>query len=496
MAIEVQIGNQVLEFPETMTQDEIKQVLREQFSKQPQPVQQVVQEPTRLGNAMQGIKGFGGPESFLGPEELAITPREAIAGVAKAAPYAAAFTPIGLAGQAAITGVSRVAEGLAEEERLPEALKAGAIAAGTESTIGKALKLTKPALKQIAKFATRAEKGVIDEAIKKPILTKIEPKTNIDTSEQIKNAITILNRKKSRDYEKALTKVSEAAKGKVADTKNVNKIIKEDKLDRQGIKRLLLAGRSKVKKFDPNAVDKFIAGKELTFDEAKNVNSVLSDVLRSTTIEPVDKLKIGKLKDSLYKSMEIYPGFKELNKKYAKQATLVQGIEKNLGKDISESKVNTLTNDVIKRLKDKRQTKSRAINLLSDLDKEIKAKGKRSIVNQIEANALQDSISQSIAKKPGLRDLLLTTGLIGGAAVAPEYAIPLAAGKAAQMAIQQEPVARAALRAAQEGVKVPAVLPRIAAKAPAIAVTPIQRQESGSLQPQSLEEIKQERRIK
>ena len=35
-------------------------------------------------------------------------------------------------------------------------------------------------------------------------------------------------------------------------------------------------------------------------------------------------------------------------------------------------------------------------------------------------------------------------------------------------------------------------LPKVAAK----AVTPIQRQESGSLQPQSLEEIKQERRIK
>ena len=74
--------------------------------------------------------------------------------------------------------------------------------------------------------------------------------------------------------------------------------------------------------------------------------------------------------------------------------------------------------------------------------------------------------------------------------------MPLAGAKIGQMAIQSGPVARATLRAAQEGVKVPAVLPRIAAKAPAMAVTPIQRQESGSLQPQSLEEIKQERRIK
>ena len=133
------------------------------------------------------------------------------------------------------------------------------------------------------------------------------------------------------------------------------------------------------------------------------------------------------------------------------------------------------------------------MELLKDLDKEIKAKGKRSVVNQIEANAVQDSISQSIAKKPGLRDMFLTTAAIGGAAAAPEYALPIAAGKAAQIAIQQEPVARAALRAAQEGVKVPAVIPRITAKAPAMAATPIEREESGGIAPRTLQQIKKER---
>lgn len=464
---------------------------------QPEPVQPVAQEPTRLASAMQAIKGFGGPESFLGPEELAVTPREAVAGVAKVAPYAALpFAGIGLAGQAGITGVSRVVEGLAEQERLPEALKAGAIAAGTESVIGKALKLSKPALKQIAKFATRAEKGVIDEAIKKPILTKIEPKTNIDTSNQIKTFLAILNRKKSRIYDRALTKVSEDAKKQVTDTSNISKIIKDYDYNKAGIRDLLSVTRAKTKKYNQNAVDKFIAGKELTFDEAKSVNSVLADVLRSTTIEPIDKITIGKLKDGLYKSMEVYPGFKELNKKYAKQTNLVKDIEKNLGKDISETKVNTLTNDVIKKLKEKRQTKIRTMDLLKDLDKEVKAKGKRSVVNQIEANAVQDSISQSIAKKEGLKEAALTGAAIFGSLASPEIGVPLAIAKGTQWGLTREPVARAALRAAQEGVQVPQVVPRLAAKAPAQAVTPIQRQESGSLQPQSLEKIKQERRIK
>ena len=442
-------------------------------------IEQAQPEPT----IMEKIRGI----SPL--EVIKETPKQVATDIARLAPIAAALTPMGLARQAGVTAVSRAGRGLLEGEEAPEALKAGAISGTVEAGIGKALKLGKPALKQIAKFATRAEKGVIDEAIKKPILTKIEPKTNIDTSNQIKTSIAILNRKKSRQYDRALTKVSEAAKKQVTDTSNISKIIKDLDLDKAGIRDLLSVTRAKTKKYNQNAIDQFIAGKQLTFDDAKSVNSVLADVLRSTTIEPADKIAIGKLKDGLYKSMEVYPGFKELNKKYAKQTNLVKDIEKNLGKDISETKVNTLTNDVIKRLKEKRQTKSRTMDLLKDLDKEVKAKGKRSVVN-----ALQDSLSQSIGKKAGLKDILLTTGgLVGGYAVAPQLAVPLAGAKLGQMAIQSEPVARAALRAAQEGVKVPAVLPRIAAKAPAMAVTPIERQESGGIAPRSLQQIKKER---
>ena len=445
--------------------------------------QEVAQEPTLI-DKIRGISPL---------EVIKETPKQVATDIARLAPIAAALTPMGLARQAGVTAVSRAGRGLLEGEEAPEAIKRGAISGTVEAGIGKALKLGKPALKQIAKFATRAEKGVIDEAIKKPILTKIEPKTNIDTSNQIKTSLAILNRKKSREYDSALTQVSEAAKKQVTDTSNINKIIKDLDLDKAGVRDLLSLTRAKTKKYNQNAIDQFIAGKQLTFDDAKSVNSVLSDVLRSTTIEPADKIAIGKLKDGLYKSMEVYPGFKELNKKYAKQTNLVKDIEKNLGKDISESKVNTLTNDVIKRLKEKRQTKSRTMDLLKDLDKEIKAKGKRSVVNQIEANALQDSISQSIGKKAGLRDILLTTGLVGGAAVAPELAVPLAGAKLGQMAIQSEPVARAALRAAQEGVQVPQVVPRLAAKVPAMAVTPIERQESGGIAPRSLQQIKKER---
>ena len=455
---------------------------------------EVTPEPT----LMEKIRGISLEDVIKGTGDvIKETPKQVATDIARLTPIAAGFVPgLGLPAQVGITAVSRAGRGLLEGEEAPEALKAGAISGTVEAGIGKALKLTKPALKQVAKFATRAEKGVIDEAIKKPILTKIEPKTNIDTSNQIKISLAILNRKKSRIYDRALTKVSEDAKKQVTDTSNISKIIKDYDYNKAGIRDLLSVTRAKTKKYNQNAVDKFIAGKELTFDEAKSVNSVLADVLQSTTIEPIDKITIGKLKDGLYKSMEVYPGFEELNKKYAKQTKLVKDIEKALGKDIKETKVNTLTNDVIKKLKDKQQTQIGTMNLLKDLDKEVKAKGKRSVVNQIEANAVQNTISESIGKKSGLIDKILPYGLAGTAVVAPEVALPLAGAKIGQMAIQSRPVARAALRAAQEGVQVPQVVPRLAAKVPAMAVTPIERQESGALAPRTLQQIKQERRIR
>lgn len=478
-------------YPEYQDIDDLE-LANKMIAKYPQYQEQVefddvIEQSQTDPTLMEKIRG-------ISPKEvIKDTAKQGVSDILRLAPIAAALTPMGLARQVGVTAISRAGKGLLEGEEAPEAIKKGAISGTVEAGIGKALKLSKPALKQIAKFATRAEKGVIDEAIKKPILTKIEPKTNIDTSNQIKTSLSILNRKKSREYDSALTKVSEAAKKQVTDTSNISKIIKDLDLDKAGVRDLLSVTRAKTKKYNQNAIDQFIAGKQLTFDDAKSVNSVLADVLRSTTIEPADKIAIGKLKDGLYKSMEVYPGFKELNKKYAKQTNLVKDIEKALGKDINETKVNTLTNDVIKRLKEKRQTKSRTMDLLKNLDKEVKAKGKRSVVNQIEANALQDSISQSMSKKSGLIDKIIPYGLAGGALVAPEVALPLAGAKIGQMAIQSEPIARAALKAAQEGVKVPAVLPRIAAKAPAMAVTPIERQESGGIAPRSLQQIKQER---
>ena len=93
---------------------------------QPERVQQVQAqtEPT----LMEKIRGISLKEV------IKETPKQVVSDIARLAPYAALpFSAIGLAGQAGITGASRVIGGLAEGESVPQALKSGAIAAGTES---------------------------------------------------------------------------------------------------------------------------------------------------------------------------------------------------------------------------------------------------------------------------------------------------------------------------------------------------------------------------
>ena len=73
--------------------------------------------------------------------------------------------------------------------------------------------------------------------------------------------------------------------------------------DHQGISELIQTARPRTKLFDLNSLDKFINGQEITFDEAKTINSLLSDLQRSNAIDAVDKRSIQKLKDELYISL-------------------------------------------------------------------------------------------------------------------------------------------------------------------------------------------------
>ena len=134
--IEVQVGNEIIEFPDTMSDQEIEDVLRKEYPQQ-KKAEFVPEQPKTL--------------------------REKIATGAKLAPYATlapplAFPPI----SASIVGASRLVEGIAEGEPVTEATKQALKSAGIDlalGSIGKIKKVGKLLLKQ-------KKKNVADVAIK------------------------------------------------------------------------------------------------------------------------------------------------------------------------------------------------------------------------------------------------------------------------------------------------------------------------------------------
>ena len=134
--IEVKVEDQILEFPETMTQDEIKAVLKEKFPPKKE-AEFVPEQPKTL--------------------------REKIATGAKLAPYATLAPPLAIPPvSASIVGASRLVEGIAEGEPVTEATKQALKAAGIDlalGSVGKIKKVGKLLLKQ-------KKKNVADVAIK------------------------------------------------------------------------------------------------------------------------------------------------------------------------------------------------------------------------------------------------------------------------------------------------------------------------------------------
>lgn len=417
-----------------------------------------------------------------------LTGKESLKAALKIAPYTLGMVP---GAGAPVTAISETGLGLLEGEKPKEALTRGAIAGATELVIPKVVKgglgVGKAALKTLTKFATKADKNVINKAIKNPKLTKTPVKTNLEVAAQIEDYLNIANKKKNRAYKNALESIPEKEKLKPVDTSNIEKFIIRENLDPQGITELIQTARPKTKLFDLNSLDKFINGQEITFDEAKTINSLMSDLQRSNAIDAVDKRSIQKLKDELYTSLSDVKGFKELNKKYATQTQLIRNIERNLGSktdgryELQETKVNTLTNDVLKDIEQKRTTKSNLLKNLQSLDKEVKAKGKRSVVNQIEVNAVQDSINKSIRKPSGLLRGLTTFGGLGTLYYQPKLGSAVLAGQAATDILRSEPVAKRLLKAAQTPLSPGAR--RIAKTATQIASKPIAQQTGRNVMP-------------
>ena len=425
-------------------------------------------------------------ESNLIEKIRAIEPRQAIAGVAKAAPFAAAFTPIGLAGQAAITGVSRVAEGLAEEERLPQALKAGAIAAGTESAIGRAIKLAKPLaqpVKKLSKEATAYAGNILSSVPRESIEKAIDNPKILKT----KDTFTSLGNKAKQGLQKLL---AENKARKKQETRILKKSEKELDLgtfvNRQ--KKLIEA---KAGKQDIYTEQEKIDIKEI-LDRVKGERNPVG--LRQI-MDEIDSTR-GLYRDPMTRAQRTGKGdtkLKEISRKIRSQLkTDISGIAdiREQSKEVIElkeilGKKLAKTKDASKLLTRKQDAvTTEALEKLDDL-----LPNSDKFLDRAENVRIREQFSEVFPGRgggtgnvEGIANLLR----VGLGVTTGGLTLPLTSPVIQRTAISALPAVTQAI----ETVAKP--LPKVAAR----AVTPIQREESGSLQPQSLEEIKQERRIK
>jgi len=474
MAIQVQVGDQLLEFPETMTEDEIKQVLRKQFPKQPEPVQQVQAqtEPTLI-EKIRGISPL---------EVIKETPKQVASDIARLAPIAAALTPMGLARQAGVTAVSRAGRGLLEGEEAPEALKAGAISGTVEAGIGKGLKLAKPVAKALEKPAKETASFVAN------ILSSVP-------RESIEKALSNPKILKTKDTYNELGKKAK---------KGLQKLLKETGTRKRQETRIL---KQSEKQFD---LSTFVNRQKQLLEKKAGQQSVYTPQEKVDINEILDNIKLERRPEGLRQIMDQIDSTSQL---YKDPLTKTKRTSKG------DQKLKEISNKIRSKLK----TEVEGVSELREQTKEVleikEILGKKLAKNKDASKLLkrqQDDVTQEALQK--LDDLLPESDKFlnkaenikikeqfsklypgqGGGSGGPEGVanilragiglsttptLPFISPLGQKAAIGTLPTVGRGLQVAGRAIP----------KAAALAATPIEREESGGIAPRTLQQIKKER---
>lgn len=452
------------------------QAIVEEYYKNLPPIdttEEVTQEPT----LMEKIRGI--PLKDIIKE----TPKQVASDIARLAPIAAALTPMGLARQAGVTAVSRAGRGLLEGEEAPEALKAGAISGTVEAGIGKGLKLAKPVAKALEKPAkeTAAFVGNILSSVPRESIEKALSNPRILKT---KDTYTDLGKKAKKGLQKLL---KESGTRKKQETRILKQSEKQFDLstfvNRQ--KQLLekKAGQQSVytpqEKVDINSIldnvkrERSPEGLREIMDQIDNTSQLYKDpaTISKRTSKGDKKLKeiSNKIRSQLKTEVE---GVAELRE----QTKEVLEIKEILGKKLAKNK------DASKLLK--RQQDDVTQEALQKLDALLPQKDK--FLNKAENIKIKEQFSKIFPGQgggaggaEGVANLLR----VGAGLATTPLALPFISPVAQKAAIGTLPTIGKALPIAGRAIP----------KATAMAVTPIERQESGGIAPRSLQQIKQER---
>ena len=452
------------------------QAIVEEYYKNLPPIdttEEVTQEPT----LMEKIRGI----SPL--EVIKETPKQLATDIARLVPIAAALTPLGLPAQAGITAVSRAGRGLLEGEEAPEALKAGAISGTVEAGIGKGLKLAKPLAKALEKPAKETASFVgnilssvprksIEKALSNPKILKTKDTYN-ELGKKAKNGLKNLLKKLGtrKRQETRILKQSEK-QFDLSTFVNRQKKLLEKKVGQQSV-------YTPQEKVDINEIldnvkmERRPEGLRQIMDQIDNTSQLYKDPLSVTkrTSKGDQKLKNISRKIRQILKTEV-KGVSELRE----QTKEVLEIKEILGNKLKK------TNDASLLLKNKQnEVTNEALQKLDDLLPE-----KDKFLNRAENIKIKEQFSKIYPGQGGGSGgpegvaNILRAGI--GLTKAP-LALPFISPLAQKAAIGTLPTIGKTLPIAGRAIP----------KAGAMAVTPIERQESGGIAPRSLQQIKKER---
>lgn len=382
--------------------------------------------------------------------------KETAEDIATVAPYTIGMVP-GIA--PAVTGVSETTLGLLEGQKPKEAIKRGVTAAGTEAAlggfgkpiklakevpvIGKVLekgvlglagektgqvseKIGKKTLDLLTRFATKEDKNILNIAKAKPLTTAIKQQDNASLAADISQIRNDLINKQEVEYKQAFDKLPQGLLNKKIQTQELAEYIfnPQNNIDVIEIFNEIRTKRPKGVLFDEKILEDVFSGMPVTVDELRKTNSVIGGVLRDVDLRPDTKSRIRKIKKQIQGLMGTEKSIKEINNRYAKQAEQIELLEQNFMRKVlgrnkdtvlvgDESKINTYIADKQKGMKEKQRTKTFKDDILEKIDTELKLKGQQNLQNIYEANAVQRSIGESIAKETGIAQTIGPFGLIG-----------------------------------------------------------------------------------
>ena len=458
--------------------------------------QEVTQEVTQSPTLMEKIRGITLKDVIKGTSDvIKETPKQVASDIARLAPIAAAFVPgLGLPAQAGITAVSRAGRGLLEGEEAPEALKEGDIRGKVEDGIGKGLKLAKPVAKALEKPAkeTAAFIGNIFSSVPRESIEKALSNPRILKTKDTYNE---LGKKAKEGLQKLLKQNSTRKKRETRILKQSEKQLDLSTfVNRQ--KQLLekKAGQQSVytpqEKVDINEIldniklERRPEGLRQIMDQIDSTSQLYKDLLTKTKRTSKGDQKLKEISRRIRQKLKTEVEDVSVLREQTKEVLEIKEILGNKLKKTSDASLllkreqNEPTKEALQKLddllpeKDKFLNKAENIKIKEQFSKIFPGQGGGSGGPEGVANLLRVALSGAIGAKTGA-----VTGGLTFAASSPLVQ---------KAAIGTLPTVGRGLQVAGRAIP----------KAAAMAVTPIERQESGAIAPRSLQQIKQERNIR